>query len=95
MSHTNDYLFIGWGMALGFALGATFPGCTPEAQQIAGPVVAASPLVCAAFPAGSAERDVCEASAELAQALNRLAAERARARAASSAPAPEGSSATH
>lgn len=51
-------------------------GCSPEAQRITGPIVAASPMACAMLPAGSADREVCDASTALARALARLAQER-------------------
>jgi len=80
-----------WLLALAVALIAaatsiTVQSCSPEAQQIAAPIAAVAPTACHLLPPGSAEREVCDASARLAAALQRLAAER-------NAPPPETSSA--
>lgn len=46
--------------------------CSPEANQWAAPIVATSPAACALLPPESAEREVCDASVRLAQAIERL-----------------------
>jgi len=67
---------IGGLVAVGIATAAA-GACSPGAQRVAAPLVAISPAACALLPEGSAERDVCDASAALARSLERLSAERA------------------
>lgn len=82
------------GLLIVAAVPLIAPACSPEAQRVAAPLVAASPAACALLAEGSAERDVCEASAALARALQRLADERADAApTAPSAPEPAPSAA--
>ncbi len=51
--------------------------CSPKAQQYAAPVLAYAPETCKLYPAQSTEREVCDLSVKLADALDRLAKERA------------------
>jgi hypothetical protein len=53
-------------------VGVLVVSCSPKAAQYVEPVVSYSSAVCPLLEEGSAEREVCDASVRLAQALERL-----------------------
>jgi hypothetical protein len=53
-------------------VGVLVVSCSPKSAQYVEPVVSYSSAVCPLLEEGSAEREVCDASVRLAQALERL-----------------------